>query len=171
VRVEKARRVKADLFVSIHADAFIRPTAGGSSVYVLSDRGASSTSASWLAQKENAADLIGGVNLNVQNQNVAKILLDLSTTAQIKDSTNLAGRMLDELKNVYRLHKPQVEFAGFAVLKAPDMPSVLVETAFISNPDEERMLRNQGSQDKFAQALYSGINRFFVTNPHLIASR
>jgi N-acetylmuramoyl-L-alanine amidase len=171
VRVEKARRVKADLFVSIHADAYIRPTAGGSSVYVLSDRGASSTSANWLAQKENAADLIGGVNLNVQNQNVAKILLDLSTTAQIKDSTNLAGRMLDELKNVYRLHKPQVEFAGFAVLKAPDMPSVLVETAFISNPDEERMLRNQGSQDKFAQALYSGINRFFVTNPHLIASR
>jgi N-acetylmuramoyl-L-alanine amidase len=171
VRVEKARRVKADLFVSIHADAYIRPTAGGSSVYVLSDRGASSTSANWLAQKENAADLIGGVNLNVQNQNVAKILLDLSTTAQIKDSTNLASRMLDELKNVYRLHKPQVEFAGFAVLKAPDMPSVLVETAFISNPDEERMLRNQGSQDKFAQALYSGINRFFVTNPHLIASR
>ena len=171
VRVEKARRVKADLFVSIHADAFIRPTAGGSSVYVLSDRGASSTSASWLAQKENAADLIGGVNLNVQNQNVAKILLDLSTTAQIKDSTNLASRMLDELKNVYRLHKPQVEFAGFAVLKAPDMPSVLVETAFISNPDEERMLRNQSSQDKFAQALHSGIHRFFVTNPHLIASR
>ena len=171
VRVEKARRVKADLFVSIHADAFVRPTAGGSSVYVLSDRGASSTAASWLAQKENAADLIGGVNLNVQNQNVAKILLDLSTTAQIKDSTNLATRMLDELKNVYRLHKPQVESAGFAVLKAPDMPSVLVETAFISNPEEERMLRNQGSQDKFAQALHSGITRFFVANPHLIASR
>lgn len=171
VRVEKARRVKADLFVSIHADAFIRPTAGGSSVYVLSERGASSTSASWLAQKENAADLIGGVNLNVQNKAIAKILLDLSTTAQIKDSTNLASRMLDELKNVYRLHKPQVEFAGFAVLKAPDMPSVLVETAFISNPEEERMLRNQSSQDKFAQALHSGINRFFVTNPHLIASR
>jgi N-acetylmuramoyl-L-alanine amidase len=171
VRVEKARRVKADLFVSIHADAFIRPTAGGSSVYVLSERGASSTSASWLAQKENAADLIGGVNLNVQNKAIAKILLDLSTTAQIKDSTNLASRMLDELKNVYRLHKPQVEFAGFAVLKAPDMPSVLVETAFISNPDEERMLRNQSSQDKFAQALHSGIHRFFVTNPHLIASR
>ena len=171
VRVEKARRVKADLFVSIHADAFIRPTAGGSSVYVLSDRGASSTSASWLAQKENAADLIGGVNLNVQNKAIAKILLDLSTTAQIKDSTNLASRMLDELKNVYRLHKPQVEFAGFAVLKAPDMPSVLVETAFISNPEEERMLRNQSSQDRFAQALHNGINRFFVTNPHLIASR
>jgi N-acetylmuramoyl-L-alanine amidase len=171
VRVEKARRVKADLFVSIHADAYIRPTAGGSSVYVLSDRGASSTSASWLAQKENAADLIGGVNLNVQNKAIAKILLDLSTTAQIKDSTNLASRMLDELKNVYRLHKPQVEFAGFAVLKAPDMPSVLVETAFISNPEEERMLRNQSSQDRFAQALHNGINRFFVTNPHLIASR
>ena len=171
VRVEKARRVKADLFVSIHADAFVRPTAGGSSVYVLSDRGASSTAANWLAQKENAADLIGGVNLNVQNQNVAKILLDLSTTAQIKDSTNLASRMLDELKSVYRLHKPQVESAGFAVLKAPDMPSILVETAFISNPEEERMLRSQSSQDKFAQALHSGITRFFVANPHLIASR
>lgn len=171
VRVEKARRVKADLFVSIHADAFVRPTAGGSSVYVLSDRGASSTAANWLAQKENAADLIGGVNLNVQNQNVAKILLDLSTTAQIKDSTNLANRMLDELKNVYRLHKPHVESAGFAVLKAPDMPSILVETAFISNPDEERMLRSQSSQGKFAQALYSGITRFFIANPHLMASR
>ena len=171
VRVEKARRVKADLFVSIHADAFIRPTAGGSSVYVLSERGASSTSASWLAQKENAADLIGGINLNVQNKNVARILLDLSTSAQIKDSTNLAMRMLDELKNVYRLHKPQVESAGFAVLKAPDMPSILVETAFISNPEEERMLRSQAAQDKFAQALHSGINRFFVANPHLIASR
>ena len=169
VRVEKARRVKADLFISIHADAFIRPTAGGSSVYVLSDGGASSTAARWLADKENAADLIGGINLNVQDPRLAKVLLDLSTSAQIKDSTKLANTMLGELKNVYRLHKPQVEHAGFAVLKAPDMPSVLVETAFISNPDEERMLRNSADQDKFAVALLGGISRYFSANPHLAA--
>jgi N-acetylmuramoyl-L-alanine amidase len=167
VRVEKARRVKADLFVSIHADAYVRPTAGGSSVYVLSAGGASSTSARWLADKENAADLIGGINLNVQDPRLAKVLLDLSTSAQIKDSTTVAQTMLGELKNVYRLHKPQVEHAGFAVLKAPDMPSVLVETAFISNPDEERMLRNASDQDKFAVALLGGISRYFSANPHL----
>jgi N-acetylmuramoyl-L-alanine amidase len=167
VRVEKARRVKADLFVSIHADAFVRPTAGGSSVYVLSDGGASSTAARWLADKENAADLIGGINLNVQDPKLAKVLLDLSTSAQIKDSTTVANTMLGELKNVYRLHKPQVEHAGFAVLKAPDMPSILVETAFISNPDEERLLRNGPDQDKFAVALLSGISRYFSANPHL----
>jgi N-acetylmuramoyl-L-alanine amidase len=167
VRVEKARRVKADLFISIHADAYVRPTAGGSSVYVLSAGGASSTSARWLADKENAADLIGGINLNVQDPRLAKVLLDLSTSAQIKDSTTVAQTMLGELKNVYRLHKPQVEHAGFAVLKAPDMPSILVETAFISNPDEERMLRNGADQDKFAVALLGGISRFFSANPHL----
>jgi len=167
VRVEKARRVKADLFVSIHADAFVRPTAGGSSVYVLSDGGASSTAARWLADKENAADLIGGINLNVQDPKLAKVLLDLSTSAQIKDSTTVANTMLGELKNVYRLHKPQVEHAGFAVLKAPDMPSILVETAFISNPDEERLLRNGPDQDKFAVALLGGISRYFSANPHL----
>jgi len=167
VRVEKARRVKADLFVSIHADAFVRPTAGGSSVYVLSDGGASSTAARWLADKENAADLIGGVNLNVQDPKLARVLLDLSTTAQIKDSTKVANTMLGELKNVYRLHKPQVEHAGFAVLKAPDIPSILVETAFISNPDEERMLRNSADQEKFAVALLGGISRYFSANPHL----
>lgn len=167
VRVEKARRVKADLFVSIHADAFVRPTAGGSSVYVLSDSGASSTMARWLADKENAADLIGGININVQDPRLARVLLDLSTTAQIKDSVKVGDTMLGELKNVYRLHKPQVEHAGFAVLKAPDMPSILVETAFISNPDEERMLRNGADQDKFASALLSGISSFFAANPRL----
>lgn len=167
VRVEKARRVKADLFVSIHADAFVRPTAGGSSVFVLSDRGATSTTASWLAKKENAADLIGGVNLGAQNQQVAKLLLDLSTTAQIKDSKQVAQKMLDELRDVYRLHKPQVEQAGFAVLKAPDIPSVLVETAFISNPKEERLLRNAQYQEKFATALHRGVTQFFRSNPHL----
>jgi len=170
VRVEKARRVKADLFVSIHADAFIRPTAGGSSVYVLSASGASSTAARWLADKENAADLIGGINLNVQDKQVAKILLDLSTTAQIKDSVSVADNVLGDLKNVYRLHKPQVEQAAFAVLKAPDIPSILVETAFISNPDEERMLRNSADQDKFASALHGGITRFFAANPHLAST-
>lgn len=167
VRVEKARRVKADLFVSIHADAFVRPTAGGSSVYVLSQSGASSTAARWLADKENAADLIGGINLNVQNKQVAQIMLDMSTSAQIKDSRLLADTMLSQLKNVYRLHKPQTEQAAFAVLKAPDMPSILVETAFISNPDEERMLRSGTDQEKFAQALHGGIRQFFKANPHL----
>ena len=170
VRVEKARRVKADLFVSIHADAFVRPTAGGSSVYVLSSSGASSSAARWLADKENAADLIGGINLQVQDRQVAKILLDLSTSAQIKDSVKVGDSVLDNLKNVYRLHKPQVEQAAFAVLKAPDMPSILVETAFISNPDEERMLRSGADQEKFAAALHGGIRRFFTANPHLASA-
>jgi len=167
VRVEKARRVKADLFISIHADAFVRPTAGGSSVFVLSERGATSTSASWLAKKENAADLIGGVNLGAQNQQIAKLLLDLSTTAQIKDSKQIAQQLLDELRDVYRLHKPRVEQAGFAVLKAPDIPSVLVETAFISNPKEERLLRTSKYQEKFATALHRGVTQFYRSNPHL----
>ncbi len=170
VRVEKARRVKADLFVSVHADAFVRPTAGGSSVYVLSASGASSTAARWLADKENAADLIGGINLNVQDRQVAKILLDLSTTAQINDSVKVANSVLGQLKDVYRLHKPNVEQAGFAVLKAPDMPSILVETAFISNPEEERMLRSGADQDKFAIALQGGIQQFFVANPHIASA-
>ncbi|MDN3986860.1 N-acetylmuramoyl-L-alanine amidase [Zwartia vadi] len=167
VRVEKARRVKADLFVSVHADAFPRPTAGGSSVYVLSERGASSTAAKWLAEKENSADLIGGLNIQAQNKQVAKILLDLSTSAQIKDSTQLASTMLDQLRGIYRLHKPQVENAGFAVLRAPDMPSVLVETAFISNPTEEQMLRSPQTQERFAMAMHTGIQQFFRANPHL----
>jgi N-acetylmuramoyl-L-alanine amidase len=170
VRVEKARRVKADLFVSVHADAFPRPTAGGSSVYVLSERGASSTAAKWLAAKENSADLIGGINIQTQNNQVAKILLDLSTSAQIKDSTQFASTMLDQLRGVYRLHKPQVESAGFAVLRAPDMPSVLVETAFISNPTEEQLLRSPQTQERFAVAINNGIQQFFRANPHLAST-
>ena len=170
VRVEKARRVKADLFVSIHADAFVRPTAGGSSVYVLSERGASSTAARWLADKENAADLIGGINIAHHDRQVARILLDLSTSAQIKDSIKLADSLLAQLKDVYRLHKPQVEQAGFAVLRSPDMPSVLVETAFISNPAEERLLRSSEHQERFAMAIQGGIQRFFVANPHLASA-
>ena len=170
VRVEKARRVKADLFVSVHADAFVRPTAGGSSVYVLSSSGASSTAARWLADKENAADLIGGINLQVQDRQIAKILLDMSTTAQINDSVKVGDSVLGHLKDVYRLHKPQVERAGFAVLKAPDMPSILVETAFISNPDEERMLRTNADQDKFADAILGGVQRYFAANPQIASA-
>jgi N-acetylmuramoyl-L-alanine amidase len=166
-RVQKARRVQADLFVSIHADAFIEPRAKGASVFALSQMGASSTTARWMANKENSSDLIGGINIQTQNNQVAKILLDLSTSAQIKDSTQLALTMLDQLRGVYRLHKPQVENAGFAVLRAPDMPSILVETAFISNPDEERMLRSPQSQERFALAMHSGIQHFFKVNPHL----
>jgi N-acetylmuramoyl-L-alanine amidase len=167
VRVEKARRIKADLFVSVHADAFVRPTAGGSSVYVLSERGASSTAARWLADRENAADLIGGINLGSQNKQVAQLLLDLSTSAQIKDSLQVGHVMLRELQGVYRLHKPNVEQAGFAVLRAPDIPSILVETAFISNPAEERLLRSPQHQEQFAIALHRGVQQFFANNPHL----
>ncbi|HQQ54647.1 MAG TPA: N-acetylmuramoyl-L-alanine amidase, partial [Ottowia sp.] len=142
-RVEKARRVQADLFVSIHADAFMRPEASGASVYALSERGASSTAARWLAQQENASDRVGGVSVSVKDQSVRHALLDMSTTAQIKDSLRLGDSMLREIGGVGKLHKRSVERANFAVLRNPDVPSVLVETAFISNPDEERRLRSQ----------------------------
>ncbi len=160
-RVARARRVRADLFVSIHADAFVRPEANGSSVYVLSERGASSSAARWLAQKENDADLVGGVNLARQEGHIARTLLDLSQTATINDSFKLGRAMLGELGTVNRLHKPEVEEAGFAVLRAPDIPSVLVETAFISNPQEERRLNDEAYQDKMATALMRGIRRYF----------
>lgn len=167
VRVQKARRVRADLFISIHADAWIKPTANGSSVFALSQRGASSTQARWLAQKENAADLIGGVNIGSHDRQVAKVLLDLSTTAQINDSLRLGAAFLDEIKKINRLHKRHVEQAGFAVLKAPDIPSILVETAFISNPREEELLRSSSHQQKLAEAMMSGIQQYFVANPPL----
>ncbi|MER2554547.1 MAG: N-acetylmuramoyl-L-alanine amidase [Thauera sp.] len=160
-RVARARRVRADLFVSIHADAFVRPEANGSSVYVLSERGASSSAARWLAQKENDADLVGGVNLARQDGHIARTLLDLSQTATINDSFKLGRAMLGELGSINRLHKPEVEQAGFAVLRAPDIPSVLVETAFISNPQEERRLNDEAYQDKMATALMRGIRRYF----------
>lgn len=160
-RVARARRVRADLFVSIHADAFVRPEANGSSVYVLSERGASSSAASWLAQKENDADLVGGVNLARQDGHIARTLLDLSQTATINDSFKLGRAMLGELGTINRLHKPEVEQAGFAVLRAPDIPSVLVETAFISNPQEERRLNDEAYQDKMAMALMRGVKRYF----------
>jgi N-acetylmuramoyl-L-alanine amidase len=163
-RVTRARRVRADLFVSIHADAFVRPEANGSSVYVLSERGASSSAARWLAQKENDADLVGGVNLARQDGHIARTLLDLSQTATINDSFKLGRAMLGELGTVNRLHKPEVEQAGFAVLRAPDIPSVLVETAFISNPQEERRLNDEAYQEQMATALMRGIKRYFEVN-------
>jgi len=167
VRVQKARRVRADLFISIHADAWIKPSASGSSVFALSQRGASSAQARWLANKENAADLIGGVNLGSHDKQVAKVLLDLSTTAQINDSLRLGAAFLDEIKKINRLHKRDVEQAGFAVLKAPDIPSILVETAFISNPREEELLRSGSHQQKLAVAMMTGITQYFTANPPL----
>ena len=164
-RVNNARRVQADLFVSVHADAFVDRAARGASVYVLSERGASSGAARWLADRENRADLIGGVNLARRNREVAQVLLELSTTAQIKDSRNLARIVLDQLGGVGRLHKPHVEQAGFAVLKSPDVPSILVETAFISNPQEEKRLADLDYQERIADAIFAGIRRYFVRYP------
>src|SRR5258706_5719350 len=153
VRVDKARRVKADLFVSVHADAFVRPHARGSSVFALSERRATSEAARWLAKKENEADLVGGVNINVKDKYLAQTLLDLSQTATISDSLKLGRHVLSELGAINKLHKPHVEQASFAVLKSPDVPSILVETAFISNPDEERRLNDDAYQDKLAHAI------------------
>lgn len=171
VRVNKARRVQADLFVSIHADAFFTPTARGASVFALSEGGASSSAARWMADKENKADLIGGANVKAQDPHVARVLLDMSTTAQIKDSLRLGSAMLGEIGQVGRLHKAQVEQASFAVLKAPDIPSVLVETAFISNPEEEQRLRSPEYQEQLADALLRGILRYFAANPPLARNR
>ena len=167
VRVQKARKVQADLFVSIHADAFVEPTARGSSVFALSEKGASSTAARWLANKENAADLIGGINIRSKNQQLASVLLDLSTTAQINDSLKLAKSVLGEIGTINRLHKAQVEQAGFAVLKAPDIPSILVETAFISNPEEKAKLTDENYQDQMAEALMRGIRKYMAKHPSL----
>ncbi|MBV2235164.1 MAG: N-acetylmuramoyl-L-alanine amidase [Sterolibacterium sp.] len=170
-RVQKARRLQADLFVSVHADAFIKPTARGSSVFVLSETGASSVAARWLAQRENAADLIGGVNIGVKDPYLARTLMDLSQTATNNDSLKLGKAVLGELGGINTLHKAQVELAGFAVLKAPDIPSILVETAFISNPEEERRLIDEDYQDKMAEALLRGLKRYFASNPPLAKSR
>jgi len=166
-RVEKARRARADLFVSIHADAFIKPHARGSSVFALSEGGATSASARWLARKENEADLIGGVNLAVKDPYLARTLLDLSQTATINDSMKLAKHVLNELGDINTLHRGHVEQAGFAVLKSPDVPSILIETAFISNPTEERRLKDVSYQKKMAGAILSGIKRYFAQSPAL----
>ncbi|MEO6928478.1 MAG: N-acetylmuramoyl-L-alanine amidase [Casimicrobiaceae bacterium] len=166
-RVQKARRVGADLFISIHADAFRESQARGSSVFALSDRGATSAAAKWLAQKENAADLIGGVNLDVKDPLVARTLLDLSQTAQINDSLKAGRYMLNELQAINALHKGSVEQAAFAVLKAPDIPSILIETAFISNRDEEAKLRDPRQQRRFAESIADGVRHYFAQNPAL----
>ncbi len=171
IRVQKARRVQADLFISIHADAFFTPRPQGASVFALSEKGASSSAARWIADKENSADLVGGVNVKAKDAQVQKALLDMSTTAQINDSLKLGGAMLGEIGNVGKLHKARVEQAGFAVLKAPDIPSVLVETAFISNPDEEAKLRSEAYQVQLADALMRGIGRYFAKNPPLARNR
>ncbi|WP_091935377.1 N-acetylmuramoyl-L-alanine amidase [Propionivibrio dicarboxylicus] len=171
MRVQKARRIQSDLFVSIHADAFTRPDANGSSVFALSESGASSSAARYLAQRENAADLIGGVNLGAKDPILAKTLLDLSQTATINDSLKLGRAVLNEIGGINRLHKDSVEQAGFAVLKAPDIPSILIETAFISNPEEERRLNDEAYQDRMAEAIISGIRKYFIKNPPLAKSR
>jgi N-acetylmuramoyl-L-alanine amidase len=171
-RVRKARRVQADLFVSIHADAFVNRAARGASVFALSERGATSTAARWLADKENAADVVGGVNVRAgADVHVLRTLLDMSTTAQVKDSLRVGGEVLGQLDRVGRLHKPRVEQAGFAVLKAPDIPSILVETAFISNPQEEAQLADPEHRRKLVEALLAGIKRYFAKNPPLARNR
>jgi N-acetylmuramoyl-L-alanine amidase len=165
VRVQKARQVQADLLVSIHADAFIQPNAKGASVFALSQQGASSTAARWMANKENASDLIGGINIKTKDAQVANLLLDMSTTAQIKDSMQVAQAILQQIGGFAPLHKGKVEQAGFAVLKAPDIPSILVETAFISNPEEEARLNDEAYQDRIADAILKGIKDYFAKNP------
>jgi N-acetylmuramoyl-L-alanine amidase len=166
-RVKIARDVRADLFVSIHADAFKKSHARGSSVFALSERGATSAAARLLAAKENNADLIGGVNIDVEDVMLKQVLIDLSQTVTINESLKLAKAVLGELGTINKLHKPHVEQAGFAVLKAPDIPSILVETAFLTNPQEERKLRTKKYQRKVAQKVLDGIRKYFEDNPPL----
>ncbi len=171
-RVRKARRVQADLFVSIHADAFFKPEARGASVFALSTQGATSSAARWMAARENAADQVGGVNVGqVRDTQVLRAMLDMSTTAQIKDSLKLGQEVLSRIGKVGALHKARVEQASFAVLKAPDIPSILVETAFISNPEEEEQLRDPAYRQRLVDALANGITRYFARNPPLARQR
>jgi len=170
-RVNKARAVKADLFMSIHADAFIKPHARGSSVFALSENGATSVAARWLAKKENDADLVGGVNIDVKDPFLKRTLIDLSQTATINDSLRLGHAVLNKIGGVNTLHKPRVEQAGFAVLKAPDIPSILIETAFISNPEEEKRLNDPGYQDQLVDAIVDGVKHYFDTHPLTAPSR
>ena len=170
-RVVKARNMQADLFISVHADAFVRPDARGSSVFALSEKGATSASARYLAKKENESDLIGGVSLDNKDANLARTLLDLSQTATINDSLKLGKAVLTRIGEINTLHKGSVEQAGFAVLKSPDIPSILVETAFISNPEEERRLNDDGYREKLVEAIMSGVKKYFSTNPALAKSK
>lgn len=170
-RVMKARKFQADLFISIHADAFTNPAARGSSVFALSEKGATSASARYLAKKENESDLIGGVSLNIKDPVLARTLLDLSQTATINDSLKLGKAVLGQIGNINKLHKNHVEQAGFAVLKSPDIPSILVETAFISNPEEERRLNDDEYQDTLVTSIFEGIKKYFATNPALAKTK
>jgi N-acetylmuramoyl-L-alanine amidase len=168
VRVQKARKVQADLFISIHADAFVLPSAKGASVFALSQQGASSTTARWMANKENSSDLIGGLNIKTKDAEVARLLLDMATTAQIKDSLKLGSSVIKELGSFASLHSKSVEQASFAVLKAPDIPSILIETAFISNPEEELRLLDEAYQNKLSDAITKGIFSYLEKNPPLV---
>lgn len=171
VRVQKAQRVQADLFISLHADAFFTPEARGASVFALSQGAASSAAARWMANQENRADSVGGLNIKVRDANVQRALFDMSTSAQINDSLKLGQELLGQIRQIGKLHKSQVEQAGFAVLKAPDIPSVLVETAFISNPQEEALLVSEAYQTQLATALMGAIERYFLRNPPLARNR
>ena len=170
-RVTKARAAKADLFLSIHADAFIKPHARGSSVFALSENGATSVAARWLARKENEADLVGGINIDVKDPFLKRTLIDLSQTATINDSLKLGHAVLQKIGGVNTLHKPHVEQAGFAVLKAPDIPSILIETAFISNPEEEKRLNDPAYQDHLVDAIVGGVRSYFDKHPLTAPSR
>lgn len=171
IRVQKAQRVQADLFISIHADAYTTPTARGASVFALSEKGASSASARYMAQKENSADAVGGISVQTKDAQVQRALLDMSTTQQINDSLKLGSTVLGEIGSFAKLHKPRVEQAGFAVLKAPDIPSVLIETAFISNPEEEQKLLDENYQDQLADGIMRGLMHYFGRNPPLARTR
>lgn len=170
-RVVKARKFKADLFISIHADAFTNTAARGSSVFALSEKGATSAGARYLAKKENESDLIGGVSLGGRDPVLAKTLLDLSQTATINDSLKLGKAVLGNIGEINKLHKNRVEQAGFAVLKSPDIPSILVETAFISNPDEEKRLNDEAYQDKLVESILNGVKNYFASNPALAKTK
>jgi N-acetylmuramoyl-L-alanine amidase len=170
-RVRKARRVQADLFVSIHADAFVRPEARGGSVFALSTGGATSAAARWMAERENGADQVGGINLAVRDDLTLRVMADMGTTAQIRDSLQLGQQVLSRMRDVGRLHKPRVEQAGFAVLKSPEIPSILVETAFISNPEEEALLRSPQWQARMVAALADGIRRHLADTPRMPRQR
>ncbi len=164
-RTTKAREAKADLFVSIHADAFRDRSVRGGSLFVLSQNGASSEAARWLAERANAADLVGGVRLEDKDDVLASVLLDLSQSATLEASHVVASSILNRMKPIGRLHRPSVQHAGFAVLKSPDIPSVLIETAFISNPEDEGRLRSAQYQEQVARAIYDGVKDYFTRFP------
>jgi len=164
-RIEKAREHRADLFISIHADAFRDRSVQGSSVFVISRRGASSEMARWLAARENAADLVGGVSLDDKDDLLAEVLLDLAQTATLEASDEVANKVLGEMKRLGKVHKKRVQHAGFVVLKSPDIPSLLIETAYISNPAEEKRLKSSRHQQKVADAIMKGVRSYFTVNP------